>query len=115
MGSFAKTAVGTYLYTAPEIIKNLNNPSKLKDYNKTVDVYSYGLTIYMLWTEIQPKKVTKGLLLKSSVLDMTVPELKNCPSLITHLITKCSKQKSTSRYASFKDILIELDPIKKGL
>jgi len=62
--------VGSEDYIAPEILNR-------HYYSKYVDIYSYGITIYVLWTQSSPKNYPKI--------------MKNLPNKFKKIVKKCTK------------------------
>ena len=81
--------IGTPAYTAPEIV--LSEKTRIS-YNKSVDVYSFGMVLYEFWTGMRPFDETKYAgqdiqdLLSSSARP-TIPT--NCPPVYAKLMERC--------------------------
>ncbi|KAH3763900.1 Serine/threonine-protein kinase [Pelomyxa schiedti] len=96
--------LGTPVYMAPELIST-------DQYNSKVDVFSFGMCLWEMWTREEPwsgiavwdipKKVTVG----------DRPEIpKDCPEHLTKLIVRCWDQNQNNRpaFTEIFDILTEM-------
>lgn len=71
-----KDICGSYGYIAPEILN-------FKYYNNMVDIYSYGITIYVLWTQSSPLNYPKIWM--------------NLPNRFKNIIKKCTNYNPKKR------------------
>eukprot|EP01097_Dermamoeba_algensis_P003207 TRINITY_DN2285_c0_g1_i3.p1 TRINITY_DN2285_c0_g1~~TRINITY_DN2285_c0_g1_i3.p1 ORF type:complete len:147 (+),score=28.89 TRINITY_DN2285_c0_g1_i3:125-565(+) len=99
------TKVGTPLYMAPELIRG-------EQYTESVDVYSFGIILWEMFTNITPFKGMDPLNVCLGVayqgLRPVIPS--NCPLPLSHLITSCWNSAAELR-PSFDSILVMLSRI----
>eukprot|EP00472_Partenskyella_glossopodia_P005196 CAMPEP_0197541388 /NCGR_PEP_ID=MMETSP1318-20131121/67131_1 /TAXON_ID=552666 /ORGANISM="Partenskyella glossopodia, Strain RCC365" /LENGTH=652 /DNA_ID=CAMNT_0043100557 /DNA_START=962 /DNA_END=2920 /DNA_ORIENTATION=+ len=80
------TTCGTPLWMAPEIIRR-------KEYNYKVDVYSYGIVLWELYTRKIPYKslgIPAKYLVKKVAMELLRPRIpQNCPQLYAELMQQC--------------------------
>jgi calcium/calmodulin-dependent protein kinase I len=94
--SYIKGIVGTPGYIAPEIIKN-------EYYSYPIDIYSFGMTLFVLWSENNPKKYS-----------LIHHYIKKVPSIFKTIILTCLQTDPLKRLTILKIIeLIESDLSKK--
>ncbi len=96
------TQAGTPAYMAPELFQN-------KFFNKSVDVYSFGVLMWEIYSGSIPFKMKSIDEIRTSVIAgerLRIPDY-NCPSRIASLITQCWNQNADSR-PSFTTVVDEL-------
>lgn len=75
---------GTMGYIAPEVLEE-------KWYNFSADIFSYGMTLFVLWTEHYPHKILK------------IPSyIRFLPSSIQTVIRGCTRMNPNKRFSSTK-------------
>ncbi len=101
--------VGTPHYMAPEIKKN-------EDYNKTVDIYSLGIVLYMLLNENKPPFYSEGVSEREAysrrMSGEPLPPPKNAPEVLTDIVLKCCCYNPDERYRSAMDLIKDLEDAK---
>jgi len=109
------SVIGTISYMAPEIIKSAN-----KKANERTDIYSLGIMLYQLLTEVKPFKVNETLngpernndLARKIVNDIPVPVIdinKSISKETNYLVLKMIEKDPAERYQTSASVLKDLE------
>ncbi|KAL7716606.1 Ephrin type-A receptor 4A [Entamoeba marina] len=106
-GELIKKSPGTYQYMAPEVME-------LKEHGLPIDVFSFGMTMYHIFTGEIPYKEMSNPQIQQFVVGGGRPELdeKSFPVGIAELITKCWDSNPDNR-PSFAQLVPTLNNIVK--
>jgi len=109
--SGAETVVGSPFWMAPEV-QSMNYTSK-------IDVYSYGIILWELWSRKTPYSDISGYSVKQIMYKVSneglrpqIPE--KCPETMCDLMKKCWDDNPDER-PTFKDILEDLEKLKNNV
>jgi len=85
-------SVGTYQWMAPEVLDS-------REYDNKVDVYSFGIVLWELFTQDVPYRGLSDFQIMIAVLQKDTRPLipQNCPSNLTKLIRKCWEKEPKNR------------------
>jgi hypothetical protein len=101
--------VGTPAYIAPEILEGETS------YTNKVDVYSYGLLMWAIYTGIEPFQGYEHFQLSQYISEGGRPEIpKECPHSFASLMSKCWAQRAEER-PSMQQVAKELETVGKDL
>jgi len=105
----AKTTVyhGEVVWTAPELLLN-------KSYNEKVDIFSFGMVMYEVYTQQPPFALLDAITAAQSVLKNVRPQIpSDCPPLYKNLMESCWQYDATGRPSS-EQLLISLEEMLKS-
>ena len=102
----ARTVAGTYEYIAPEIF---NSPFNRNSYSRQVDIYSFGLCLYVLANNMQIPFLSDGInketALQKRLSGEELPSPENCSQGLFNIIRKACAYDPKDRYNSINDML----------
>lgn len=105
----AETVVYTDGYGAPEIEKYLNTA-----YNATADIYSFGITLYLLLNEFRfPGSEGYYVNMVQYSPEFVFPAPKHASKEMTRIIRKMCHYYQEDRYQSVAEVLMELSSIRE--
>ena len=108
-GGNAETIVYTDGYGAPEIERRLND-----HYNATADIYSFGITLYLLLNELRfPGSDDYHVNLIQYSEDFVFPAPQNSSDGLTRIVRKMCSYHREDRYQSVSEVLNELNRISE--
>ena len=96
------TEMGTYNYMAPEVFKN--------EYGRSVDVYSYAMILWELYSKIVPFAGKKMAVISNEISNGIRPEFDdNCPDGLRNLIIKgwSADPKSRPTFTEIIELMIK--------
>lgn len=103
----AETVVFTDGYGAPEIERQLE-----QSYNMTADVYSFGITLYLLLNELKfPASDGYHANIVQYSKDFVVPAPKEASESMARIIRKMCSYRVEERYQSVEEVLMEIGRI----
>jgi len=107
-GAQLETQLGTPRWTAPEILAG-------KKYNEKVDVYSYGILLWELYTTKVPFEGSSNEDVKRLIISGIRPHIPSiCPGSYKELVKDCWNPEPEKR-PTFDDIVSRLEDLKKNL
>ena len=105
----ARTVAGTYEYIAPEIF---NSPLNRNSYSRQVDIYSFGLCLYVLANNMQIPFLSDGTnketALQKRLSGEELPSPVNCSQGLFNIIKKACAYDPKDRYHSINDMLSDI-------
>ncbi|MBQ2152767.1 MAG: protein kinase [Clostridia bacterium] len=105
----ARTVAGTYEYIAPEIF---NSPFNRNSYSRQVDIYSFGLCLYVLANNMQIPFLSDGInketALQKRLSGEELPSPENCSQGLFNIIRKACAYDPKDRYNSINDMLSDI-------
>ena len=109
---YYSTIAGTYAYMAPEVYK----ASSEKKYEKTADIYSLGIVMYILlnnnYSPFTNEKSSQNEIdeMENKRLngEIELPPLEHISDRLNRILLKCCRSKPAERYQSIEEFLADL-------
>lgn len=103
------TIIGTADYMSPEQAKG-------KEIDSRTDIFSFGVVLYQMMSGNLPFEGETASEIINAILNNEPKPLKNeIPNEISLIIEKCLKKNKDERYQTIKEVLFDLEAIKKDL
>jgi len=103
--------LGTPAYASPEQLLGA-------EVDRRTDIFSFGVLLYELATGKHPFGVGDSMSTIARILEAEVPELAQVnpaiPKGLDHIVRRCLKKKPAERYASTRDLQLELEQLSMG-